>query len=76
MPEISEIMITLADAISEAETIERDREIPKPEIPPGLNRTEQVLFEMLNENTGCHILDSGIYFPEIIAEHQKAKIEE
>jgi len=49
----------LADMISLALTEKAEREHPTPELPKDYKPIERAIHEMLIENTGVHILDSG-----------------
>ena len=49
----------LADMISLALTEKAEREHPSPELPKDYTPIERAIHEMLIENTGVHILDSG-----------------
>jgi hypothetical protein len=44
------------------ETIKAEREKPKPELPSDYNEVERIVHEMLVENTGIHMLDSGLAY--------------
>jgi len=46
---------------SEIETEKKEMENPKPKVPGGLTEIEKEITEMLWENTGAHVLDSGFY---------------
>jgi len=49
----------LVDALSMHETERAERENPKMPIPMDYTEVERIIHEMLIENTGAHILDSG-----------------
>jgi len=49
----------LVDALSIRETERAERENPKPNLPDDYTEIERIAHEMLIENTGAHILDSG-----------------
>ena len=49
----------LGDVFSIMECRQREAENPKPIQPPDYTPTEKAIAEMLQENTGCHICDSG-----------------
>ncbi|MEM2941407.1 MAG: hypothetical protein QW304_07665 [Thermoproteota archaeon] len=49
----------LVEVVSLMETIKAEARTPKKLFPEGYTETERVIAEMLTENTGTHILDSG-----------------
>lgn len=49
----------LVEAISHDETVKAELKHPKPALPADYTETERLIHEMLIENTGAHILDSG-----------------
>jgi len=49
----------LCELASEAEARKKEVENPKTKVEGSYNETEQLLIDMLTENTGAHILDSG-----------------
>lgn len=49
----------MGDLISDIRTKQREREIDRTNKPEDYTDTEAVLHDMLQENTGAHILDSG-----------------
>jgi len=49
----------LVECISNAETKKAEKENPKQPFPEDYTETEKAIAEMLTENTGAHILDSG-----------------
>jgi len=59
MPEITAIVQTLGNVMSTIECSSKERQNPKPAQPPDYTPIEQAIADMLQDNTGCHILDSG-----------------
>jgi hypothetical protein len=49
----------IAEALSIKETEKAEARTPKPEFPEDYTPVERAIAEMLTENTGAHILDSG-----------------
>lgn len=49
----------VAETVSAMETRKAEEKTPKPEVPSDYTETERIIAEMLWENTGVHILDSG-----------------
>lgn len=49
----------LIEVFSRHETEKAERENPKPQLPKDYREIEKIIHEMLIENTGAHILDSG-----------------
>jgi hypothetical protein len=56
---MSSIVAGLAEMFSQIECQEKGKENPKPALPDGLRPIEERIWQMMIENTGCHILDSG-----------------
>ncbi len=52
----------LVDALSYYETMRAERENPAPELPSDYTPLERIIHEMLIENTGASILDSGALY--------------
>ena len=49
----------MAEVAGRMECTQKERANPKQPLQPDYTRTQRVLVEMLTENTGCSILDSG-----------------
>jgi len=52
----------LVEAISAEETARAESSTPLQPMPRGYTKTQRVIHEMLTENTGAHILDSGLVY--------------
>ena len=62
MDSIQQTVQTLGNIMSEIECHSKERENPKPDQPPDYTQVEAAIASMLQENTGCHILDSGGHY--------------
>ncbi len=56
---IIHVLTEVCSAVETAAATNAAEEIPKPVPEKKLSQTEEILVDMLTENTGCHILDSG-----------------
>lgn len=57
--EPDKIIKGMVSTINHIETVKAERETPKPEPQPDYTETERKIVDMLQENTGVSILDSG-----------------
>ena len=57
--DIGEILCQVADGLETARVTDDARRVKSPPIPANFSKTERVIAEMMRENTGVSILDSG-----------------